>query len=112
MSNTAHTPAAYLYTDRFGTPVFEGDTVKSYHSQFSEKSFIMGTAVARGPLDWGAHGVDYLTIKVISDITVVEDEDGDEIWHRDNSKAGTTVHPACVEINLGGAVIDLLFSRN
>ena len=107
MSNPAHTPAPYLYTDRFGSALHEGDIVKSYHTQFSDKSFILGRIVARGPMDWGAHGVEYLTIEVMSDITKVEDEDGDIIWRRDLSNAGTTVHPACVEIKYGGANLDL-----
>lgn len=102
MSNNAHTPAPYLYTDRFGTAVHEGDIVKSYHSQFSDKSYILGTVEARGTLGWGATGTEYLTILVLADVTVV---DGEEV--RDLSTAGTTVHPACVEIKYGGAILEL-----
>lgn len=100
----------YLYTDRTGTAVFAGDTVKSYHSQFSDKAFIVGIAVARGNIEWGCSDTDYLTIEVQCHVQTWVDEDGDTIWHRMYDKEGTTVHPACVPIELGGAVIELMTS--
>ncbi len=97
----------YLYTDRSGMELFEGDIVRSFHSQFSDNAWILGTIVARGNIEWGASDTEYLTIEVIADVQKFTDSDGDIVYHRSTKKAGTTVHPACVEINHGGAVIEL-----
>jgi predicted RNA-binding protein with EMAP domain len=98
----------YLYTDRNGMPIHEGDIVRSYHSQFSNKAYIIGKAVSRGEIEWGASGVDYLTIEVMSDVQEYNDADGNPQIHKSTINAGTTVHPACVEIKYGGAVIELM----
>jgi len=97
----------YLYTDRHGTAIHTGDTVKSFHSQFSDNAFIIGKMVGRGPVDDCPCGADHLTIEVITDVQRWTDSDGDVQWHRSNRAAGTMVYPACVEITHGGAVIEL-----
>ncbi len=97
----------YLYTDRNGMALHEGDIVRSYHSQFSNKAYIIGKMVARGNIEWGASDTEYLTIEVMSDVQEFT-IDGEVVYHRSTKKAGTTVHPACVEINHGGAVVELM----
>lgn len=97
----------YLYTDRYGTAIHEGDTVKSFHSQFSDNAFIIGKMVSRGLVDACPCGSEHLTIEVIADVQRWTDSDGDVQWHRSTVKAGTFVYPACVEITLGGACIEL-----
>ena len=98
---------AYLYTDRNGELLETGDIIKSFHSQFSEKSFIVGTLQGRAPVDACPCGEDHLIIEVLWDETH-HIKDGEESVHTSYTTAGTKVFPACVEKELGGAFVELL----
>ena len=88
--------APYLYTDREGTPVHAGDTVKTYHNAWSKDDYVIGTIVSRGEIEACPCGDDHLTIEVTS-----------EVRHglEPRSVEAYKVFPACVEPHLGGAVL-------
>ena len=99
----------YLYTDRFGTALHEGDIIKSFHSQFSDKAFIVGTLKGRAPVDACPCGADHLIIEVLWDEMHYTKDGEDEVF-TSYTKAGIEVFPACVEIELGGAAVELIKS--
>lgn len=88
--------AEYLYTDREGTAVHAGDTVKTYHNAWSKDDYLIGTMVSRGEVEACPCGADHLTIDVTS-----------EVRHGLAPRSVTPyqVFPACVEPHLGGAVL-------
>jgi len=91
----------YVWTALNSDPLFVGDMVKSYDFITTKASYVIGTILKRGPVDFLAHGTDYLHIRIHADALVV---DGEE--RRTHKRMGEMCYVACVEPELGGARVE------
>ena len=91
----------YVWTDVNGRMIVAGDMVKSYDFITTDSSYVIGTILERGPVDFLSHGTDYLHIRIFADALIVNGEE-----RRTFERMGEICYVACVEPHLGGARVE------